>query len=675
MNICDNFDRISTLSNRDLVSRGAPYLFRLFTIAIKEFSSLFSIAEDDEQKCFYFYVSKDKNIIFKSSAVSFSCDRYIINADSKLFVSVKNGAWRTFNFDDFKHLLLIINKNYKINKDFDINNQIKKVIQQTRYYIFITERVFDTKINLKRYSRNHDFFSDLLFNSHKRILAFSLVDAFGVTYGHLDHPTPYPYSSGLKQSLLGADPFLSFIREMDKIIKLNDDELKSIIKKPDVLQKKFDVSSNGISLILVPRYFFVEDERLHLEEISSILNSTIKNLYGREIDYDKSKNYLLFIPEIERGFALSSKSLLFQECKILSESLFGISSSSGRSMIVPVVLENNKNSFLFLKTSWPDIIKTAYNRGLRISVVEWYLVCYEIFSSFSSNEFEFFSEEIFSPILKDHDVTKYLTFISRKLLMLERDKNEFVLPLIGLVVPNHAYPFDETPLVHFMKLSQNPELFLRCLVDCITKAIISQLLSKGVYHSSHLQNCCIIFKKNGKDILPIKALLRDGDIRVCEDYSSLLSIEEIKTISNLRKKRNKIYHEKKFYKHLFHNIINENFGNIEQCLLIDNQFSSEFFWRLVRSSFEDAIKRNVKVLKTRNEYRKIHGVIVKNFTETVFKGSGYSVNFFRMSFFGVKENFIKVHNPFLGRKSFELYTARSQSITDTKTNEEESLRL
>ena len=316
-------------------------------------------------------------------------------------------------------------------------------------------------------------------------------------------------------------------------------------------------------------------------------------------------------------------------------------------MVVPVVLENKKDTFLFLKTSWPDIIKTAHNRGLRTSMIEWYSVCYEIFNSFLTKEFEYFPEKVFSPLLSvDHETAQYLTFILRKSLIIEADNNEFVLPLIGLVVPNHPYPIDKTPLLYFMEMSQNPNSFLRHLVDCVTKAITYQLLNKGVYHSSHLQNCCIVFKKKGNTILPIRAVLRDGDIRVCKDYFSLLSAKEIGAISNLKKKRNKIYRKKKFYKHLFHNIINENFGNMEQCLLASGQFSSEIFWEMVHSSFEKAIKKNIKVLKIKNEYKKIHEMIVNDFEGAIFKGSGYSVNFFQMGFWGVQEDFIKVQNPF-----------------------------
>jgi len=646
------FEETENLSTEALTSAGAPYLFRLFSFIVKEYSDLFSVQLGKGSLRTY-YLKNDKKIIYRSDAVMYSCSRFVINSDSKLYI--KSGAedWRLFNFTDLKKLLLNIYKNVKNLKeksDFDVSKQLNKAIQQTKYFICISRCVKTAKKQLIKYSSGRNPIKVLLFNPQKRLGAFLLAEAFGVTFGHLDHPTPYPYSNNLQQNLLGGDPFLSFYRVLDETLRYYDNELVKLSKKFFTTKAKPPFSFNGIKLTLVPKYYFPACDLMLLNNLSHTLCETAEFVHNVKIKYDHNQYFLLFIPMIESDFVTNATScLLPKDCSVLPYSLLGFSTSSGRSLIMPVISKGT-DQCIYIKTSWPDIIKTAQNRALSPSRLQWFKICNEIYKSFSSKYIEFQFEQQFCPNNNaDDNVSKYLSFLLRDFSVLKRDKNEVILPLIGIIVPNHPYPIDTNPLLYLIRMSKKPELFVKQLISCVTDVIIHQLLNKGVFHSLHLQNCSILFKKNKNIILPKRAILRDGDIRMCCDYSSMLNSREISLINLLKKKRGKFVSKARFYKQLFHNIINENFGNIERCLVVDKRFTSDWFWDLVCSCFKESLSREVNELKIKNKYKRIHKQIVVDFEKKIFCGNGYAVNFFQMGFFGVKENFVKVENPLKNR--------------------------
>lgn len=642
------FEKVDNLPTETLICDGAPYLFRLFSFIIKENSDLFNVQFGPENFRTY-YLKNDRRVIYRFDVVPYSCNRFMINSDSKLYTKSGSGDWRLFSFDDLEKLLIGIYKSVKslgIKPCFDVHKQLDKVIQQTKYFIFTSRCVAIVKKQLTKYCNSGHPIDILLLNSKKRLGAFLLAEAFGVTFGHLDHPTPYPYSNNLQQNLLGGDPFLSFYRILDETLKFYDDELTGLSRKLFSSKSEVSLSFNGIRLVLVPKNYFSKCDFTPLNDLSGVLCKTAEFVHSTEIKYDDSRYFLLFIPTIEGSFVVNANAcLLPKDCLVLPYNLLGFSTSSGRSMIVPVI-SNGRNQCIYFKTSWPDIIKTAQNRGLSPSKIQWFKICNEIYKSFLSKYFEFQFEQQFCPNSNvSEDVGKYLSFLVRDFSVLKRNKDEIILPLIGLVVPNHPYPIDYNPLLCLIKMSKKPEVFVKQLISCVTNVIIHQLLNKGVFHSLHLQNCSILFKKNKNTIFPKRVILRDGDIRMCRDYSLMLSSKEINLISILKKKRGKFVSKTRFYKQLFHNIINENFGNIEQCLVIDKKFTSEWFWNLVCLCFKESLLREVGDLKAKNKYKKIHKQIVVDFEKKIFYGDGYAVNFFQMGFFGVKENFVKVENP------------------------------
>ena len=85
-------------------------------------------------------------------------------------------------------------------------------------------------------------------------------------------------------------------------------------------------------------------------------------------------------------------------------------------------------------------------------------------------------------------------------------------------------------------------------------------------------------------------------------------------IDKLKKKRGKINSKSRFFKYLFHNIINENFGNIEQCLLADKDFSSSEYWRLVHFCLEDAISKEIFKIKKNRAYCQVPLLLDTNST-------------------------------------------------------------
>lgn len=649
------FEEVESLSVEALISDGAPYLFRLFSFIAKEYPDLFSI-QLGEGNLRTYWLKNDNQIIYRFDATIYSCSRFVVNSNSKLYK--KSGAedWRLFNFVDLEKLLINIYKSVKSLKtksNFDVGKQLDKVIQQTRYFVYASRCANTAKKQLTKYCNGRDPINTLLFNRQKRLCAFLLADTFGVTFGHLDHPTPYPYLNNLQQNLLGGDPFLSFYRILDEILRFKDNQLTKLSKKFLTTKTESPFLFNGIRLILVPKHYFPAYDSVLLENLSHTLRETAEFVHDTKIDYDQNQYFLLFVPMIESDFIINVTSCsLPRDCSMLPYSLPGFSTSSGRSIILPIISKGT-DQCIYIKTSWPDIIKTSQNRGLSSSKLQWFKISNEIYKSFSSKYFEFQFEQQFCPNTNiNENVSKYLSFLIRDFSVLNRNKCEIILPLIGLVVPNHPYPINHNPLLHLIKMSEKPELFVKQLISCVTNVIIHQLLNKGVFHSLHLQNCSILFKKDKNIILPKRAILRDGDIRMCRDYSSLLNAKEINLINLLKKKRGKFVSKTRFYKQLFHNIINENFGNIEQCLAVDKKFTSEWFWNLACLCFKESLFMEVNKLKAKNKYKRIHKQIVADFEKKIFHGNGYAVNFFQMGFFGVKENFVKVENPL--KKLFDI---------------------
>lgn len=639
---------VENLPTAAVISNGAPYLLRLFSFIVKEHPDLFSV-HIDERNIRIYHLNSDKQTTYRSDTAVYSCSRFIIDRDSKLYIKSKVGDWRLFNFYDFKKLLLNV---YKCSKDLkkklnlDINKQLDKVIQQTKYFIYTSRCANAAKKQLTKYCNGRNPIGMLLLNPQKRLGAFLLAEAFGVTFGHLDHPTPYPYSNNLQQNLLGGDPFLSFYRIMDETLGFLDNDLTKLSKIIFSNKAEAPISFNGVRLILVPKYYFPACDLASLENLSRTLCETAEFVHDTKMEYDQNQYFLLFIPMIESTFIVGVPACsLPKDCSVLPFNILGFSTSSGRSMILPIIFKGS-DQCIYIKTSWPDIIKTAQNRGLSPSKIQWFKTCNEIYKSFSSKYFEFQFERQFCPNKNvNENVSKYLSFLIRDFSVLKRNKDEIILPLIGLVVPNHPYPIDHNPLLHLIKMSKKKELFVKLLVSCITDVIIHQLLTKGVFHSLHLQNCSILFKKNRNTIFPKRAILRDGDIRMCRDYSSMLNFREINLINLLKKKRGKFVSKARFYKQLFHNIINENFGNIEQCLTVDKEFTSEWFWNLVYTCFNESLFREINDLKAKNKYGIMRKKIVSDFKKNIFCGNGYAVNFFQMGFFEAKENFVKVDNP------------------------------
>lgn len=643
----DELDKIKRLTDNysdvEVEALGAPFLLRTFVFLLKEFPRCFREEKfDGINHNFIFFGSR--RIKFKFLADEFSCGRYIINKNSKLFVENKNDS-RLVGFKDFKNLFYLINQGKSNDvKSINITSQINKLKQQTRYFIFISTCAQLAKNKLaEHYLNEKKIYQKIIFNHNRRNLAFLLMDSFGVVNGHLDHPTPYPYSDFLDINLLGNDPFLSFLYIMDDMILLDDEKFAKggmhLFSKNGTRK-----NINGLDLALLPKEIFKEDSFGELSRLSSIFFRTFKNFFDKSFLYDTKKYFLLPIPMIEKKLILASSektslldNIIFSNCPLLA-----VSTSSGRSMIVPVSNSKNDN-LLYIKTSWPDVIKTSLNRGLSPSKIQWFKICNQIYGNFKNKYFYYLTESHYIPL----DVkNNHFAFIERDYEpILRRKRNEFVLPLIGLVAPNHPFLGDKTAIGYLASVNGEKK-FVKEIIKCITNTLIFQLLDKGVFHGLHLQNCCILFSKNGRHILPKKVVIRDGDIRICKDYLGLLSEEELNLVNGLTRKRGKINSKSKFYKYFFHNIINENFGNIEQCLAENKDFDSFIFWKIVYECFIESIKENIKILKKEGRFDIARSTIVDDFKRMVFGRSGYSANFFEMEYLGKDEGFIKVSNPF-----------------------------
>ena len=627
-------------SDKKLKILGAPFLLRTFIFFIKEFPQHFSEIKNNNTYC-EFILNSNKTK-YKFFANKFSCNRYKINDNSKLFIK-HNNKWKLACFDDFNTLFKVLNLN-KNKKILNTKSQITKLKQQARYYIYISACTNLAKSKLHNiFSNENDLYKKIIFNHNCRNLTFLLMDCFGVANGHLDHPTPYPYTNSLETNLLGNDPFLSFLNIMDDVILLDDEKFtKNKNKLLSFLKNKKNI--NSINLVLLPKDLFDCDLHGELSKISLILLKTLKEYYRNNFSYNKVKYFLLPISSIEKKMIheLPEHKSLSRNINFLNYPLLAISTSSGRSMIIPIS-DSKNNNLLYLKTSWLDVKKTSINRGLSASKIEWFTICNNIFKNFNNKYFYYLSEKHYIPL---NESNNHFAFLKRDYKpILNRKRNEFVLPLIGLVTPNNPFLGNKT-IINYLSDLTNNKIFIKKLIKCITDTLIYQLLSKGVFHGLHLQNCFILFYKDGNSIVPKKVVIRDGDIRLCRDYLHMLSKNERNLINNLTKKRGKINSKSKFYKYFFHNIINENFGNIEQCLMESNDFDSAVFWKTVHKCFYKSIDENIKTLKKEGKFKKLHNNIASDFKRLVFNRSGFSANFFDMEYMDADEDFIKVSNPF-----------------------------
>lgn len=643
----NELDRIKRLvdgyDDNTMKTIGAPFLFRTFTFLIKEFPQCFKkIKFSDSTQGF---VLKDENKKrYKFTADKFSCGRYIVNESSKLLVECKN-SWKLISFEDFSALFLAVNQQRHVGVQvIDVESQLDKLRQQTRYYVFISECANLARTKLKNlFETEDDFYQKIVLNHECKNLAFLLMDCFGVVDGHLDHPTPYPYSDSLSINLLGNDPFLSFLNIMDDIILLNDNKFSKCnigIFSKDGIKKNI----NGLDLALLPRRMFEKDMHGGLSRLSLIYLKNVNTFFNKEFFYDEEKYFLLTLPKIERKLINASleRSHLLDDIIFLNYSLVGVSTSSGRSMIVPVS-DGADGSILYIKTSWSDVIKTSLNRGLSLSKMQWFKICNKVYGNFQNKYFDYLTEVHYNPV----DANDYhFAFIERDYKpILKRKEDEFVLPLIGLVVPRRHFYGDKN-FISYLANKYGDEIFIRKLIKSMTDTLIFQLLDKGVFHGLHLQNCCILFSKHENNVFPEKVVVRDGDIRICKNYLELFSKEELVLINGLTKKKGKISSKSKFYKYFFHNIINENFGNIEQCLMENENFSSELYWRMVYECFVESISENIDTLKNEGRFDNIRAGIVDDFKRMIYGRSGYAANFFEMEYLGKSEDFIKVTNPF-----------------------------
>jgi len=652
--IIKSLHKASDLDINIVFNKNLYYIARLLSFIQKEFP-LFLDTKISRKSgiCGYHTILSrviNSDIFIKYEAIPYSCNRMLINKYSNLSISLDKGRnWRQFRVDDLNYVLKEFDNFCKMRSTqykLDVSSQFNKIIQQLRYYYFIDCITKSTKRTLSSKFRSENLLG-LLFINDKKIFSYCLADVFGVNNGHLDHPTPYPYTTSYRRILSGEDPFISFLSYLNYFYKFNDEKLASYLTNKDILKNRLNSKLiNFVSFVEISKTKFVQKDWFSLKKLTLLIQGFDKSGSNKMSDFlipVHGAEILAFEESTKKKFTdlinLSLYNKLIYPC---------LPTSSGRSVFLPLKDENGVH-WVSLKTSWPDIIKTSLNRSLSSSRIEWFKVCNEIYKKAQFKSFVYLYEQHFSPILISREQEKYLTFIRRDLYLDHLKKNQYVLPMVALINPFSPFPVKYNLLITLMEQSLKGKEFLKKIIGAVTDVVIEQLLNNGIYHGLHLQNCNLLVElTTSGQLIPKKVVARDGDVRICSDYIDLFDCNIQSLIDSLSQKKGKINSKDSFYQYLFHNIINENFGNIEMCLLQGNMIDSSSFWKLVKQCFDQSIKKEIKKIQQQGKYQfNIHGRIIKDFHQHIFFDSGYAANFFQMEFLKREEAFVQVRNPFI----------------------------